>query len=69
MRYAPFDLAKAKLVAGYVPDAQLVEDASLPGTDVVVALGRSFKGLGSGTATTGAGAPTTTTAAAATACE
>ncbi|HEY3671973.1 MAG TPA: LCP family protein [Acidimicrobiia bacterium] len=69
VRYAPSDLAKAKLVAGYVPDAQLVEDSSLSGTDVVVALGRSFKGLGSGPATTGAGAPTTTTAAGPPACE
>jgi LCP family protein required for cell wall assembly len=69
VRYAPSDLAKAKLVAGYVPDAQLVEDSSLPGTDVVLALGRSFNGLGSGTATTGAGAPTTTTAPAPPACE
>ena len=63
VRYAPSDLAKAKLVASYVPDAQLVEDSSLPGTDVVVALGRSFKGLGNATATTGVGSPTTTTAA------
>ena len=69
VRYAPSDLAKAQLVASYVPDAQLVQDTSLPGTDVVVSLGRSFKGLGNGTATTGVGSPTTTTAAGPPACE
>jgi LCP family protein required for cell wall assembly len=63
IRYAAKDLAKAQLVATYVPDGQLREDSSLSGTDVVVSLGRSFKGLSSGaTATTAAGpaAPPTT---------
>jgi LCP family protein required for cell wall assembly len=69
VRYAPSDLAKAQLVASYVPDAQLVADSSLPGTDVVVALGKSFQGLGNGTPTTGVGSPTTTTAAGPPACE
>ncbi len=60
IRYASADRAKAELVAQHVPDAQLVEDPSLSGTDVVLALGKSFKGLGS-TATTAAPAATATT--------
>jgi LCP family protein required for cell wall assembly len=60
IRYASADRAKAELVAQHVPDAQLVEDPSLPGTDVVLALGKSFQGLGSA-ATTGAPAATATT--------
>jgi LCP family protein required for cell wall assembly len=59
VRYAPADVAKAKLVAASVPDAQLVEDATLAGTDIVLVLGKSFQGLG--TSTTGAPAATTTT--------
>jgi LCP family protein required for cell wall assembly len=59
VRYAPADVAKAKLVAASVPDAQLVEDTSLPGTDIVLVLGKSFQGLGS-TTTTGGPAATTT---------
>ena len=58
VRYAPADVAKAKLVAASVPDAHLVEDASLPGTDIVLVLGKSFQGLGSTTTT---GGPTVTT--------
>jgi LCP family protein required for cell wall assembly len=70
VRYAPSDLAKAKLLASYVPGAQLVEDSSLSGTDVVLALGKSFNGLGSGTSTTGAApAPTTTTLSPEAACQ
>jgi LCP family protein required for cell wall assembly len=63
IQYAAKDLAKAQLLATYVPDAQLREDSSLSGTDVVLSVGRSFKGLSSGaTATTAAGpaAPPTT---------
>jgi LCP family protein required for cell wall assembly len=71
IRYAPSDLAKAKLVATYVPDAQLVEDSSLSGTDVVLALGKSFDGLASpSTATTGsAPTPTSTTLSPEAACQ
>jgi LCP family protein required for cell wall assembly len=62
VRYGAADVAKAKLLASYVPDAQLVEDTSLSGSDVVLALGKSFNGLGSPTATTAAApAPTTAT--------
>ena len=60
VRYAASDLAKAQLVASVVPGAQLVEDSSLSGTDIVLVLGKDFHGLGS-TATTGAPAATTTT--------
>jgi LCP family protein required for cell wall assembly len=61
VRYAASDLAKAQLLAGIVPGAQLVEDSSRTGTDIVLVLGKDFHGLGS-TATTGApGAATTTT--------
>ena len=70
IRYATSDLAKAQLLATYVPDAQLVPDSSLSGTDVVLALGKSFRGLGSGaTATTGAPAPTPTTLSPEAACQ
>ena len=41
-----------------VPDAQLVDDATLPGTDIVLVLGKSFQGLGTTTTT---GGPTATT--------
>jgi LCP family protein required for cell wall assembly len=60
VRYAPNDQAKAQLVASYVAGAQLVPDSSLPGTDVILVLGKNFQGLGA-TATTGAPAATTTT--------
>jgi LCP family protein required for cell wall assembly len=60
VRYAPSDQAKAQLVAGVVPGAQLVEDSSLSGTDIVLVLGKDFHGLGS-TATTAAPQATTTT--------
>ncbi len=60
VRYAGSDLAKAQLVAAIVPGAQLVEDQSLSGTDIVLVLGKDFQGLGS-TTTTGAPAATTTT--------
>jgi LCP family protein required for cell wall assembly len=70
IRYATSDLAKAQLLATYVPDAQLVPDSTLAGTDVVLALGKSFSGLGSGaTATTGAPAPTPTTLSPEAACQ
>jgi LCP family protein required for cell wall assembly len=70
IRYATSDLAKAQLLATYVPGAQLVPDSSLPGTDVVLALGTNFRGLGSGaTATTGAPAPTPTTLSPEAACQ
>ena len=60
IRYAPADRAKAELVAGVVAGAQLIEDTTLSGTDIVLVLGKDFEGLGS-TATTGAPeAPATT---------
>jgi hypothetical protein len=60
IRYAAADLAKAQLLAGIVPGAQLVEDSSRSGTDIVLVLGKDFHGLGS-TATSGAPGATTTT--------
>jgi LCP family protein required for cell wall assembly len=60
IRYGSSDLAKAQLLQGIVPGAQLVEDASLSGTDIVLVLGKNFSGLGS-TTTTGAPQATTTT--------
>src|SRR4029077_9555317 len=47
IRYATSDLAKAQLLATYVPGAQLVSDSSLSG-DIVLALGTNFRGVGSG---------------------
>ena len=70
VRYAPGDAAKANLVAASVPDAHLVEDASLPGTDIVLVLGKSFQGLGSTTTTTTGGpAATATTLSPESACQ
>jgi hypothetical protein len=60
IRYAPSGKAKADLVAASVPGAQLVEDQTLTGTDIVLVLGKDFHGLGS-TATTAAPSATTTT--------
>jgi len=60
IRYAAADKAKADLVAASVPGAQLVEDQTLSGTDIVLVLGKDFHGLGS-TATTAAPSATTTT--------
>jgi LCP family protein required for cell wall assembly len=60
VRYASRDLAKAQLLAGYVPGAQLVEDSSLSGTDIVLVLGKDFHGLGSSTTTTAPAATSTT---------
>jgi LCP family protein required for cell wall assembly len=61
IRYAAADLAKAQLLAGIVPGAQLVEDTSLSGTDIVLVLGKDFHGLGSTATTTTAPEATTTT--------
>jgi LCP family protein required for cell wall assembly len=60
IRYAPSDQAEANLLASVVPGARLQEDSSLSGTDIVLVLGRDFKGLGS-TAGTAAPEATTTT--------
>jgi hypothetical protein len=76
VRYHPGDEAKAQLVAASLPGAQLVADSTLSGTDVVVALGKNFTGVGaaSGSTSSGTAAPSTTTttvspaAAAAAAC-
>ena len=42
IRYASSDLAKAQLLATFVPGASLVPDSSLSGTDVVLVLGKNF---------------------------
>ena len=60
IRYAAADKAKAQLVQSVVPGADLVEDSTLAGTDIVLVLGKDFHGLGT-TATTGAPQATTTT--------
>jgi LCP family protein required for cell wall assembly len=60
IHYAAADLAKAQLLASVVPGAQLREDSSRSGTDIVLVLGKDFKGLGS-TAGTAAPEATTTT--------
>jgi LCP family protein required for cell wall assembly len=65
VRYKPGDEAKAALVASAVPGAQLVSDSSLSGTDVVVVVGKGFKGIASSlsaptTAAPAAGAPVAT---------
>ena len=57
IRYKPGDEAKAQLVAAHVPGATLVADATLPGTDVVLVLGRDFTGIDAAAASA-----TTTTA-------
>jgi LCP family protein required for cell wall assembly len=67
IRYAPSDLAKAQLVQTLVPGAPLVPDSTLSGTDIVLALGKDFKGLGS-TATTAAPEATPTTVSPEAAC-
>ncbi len=69
VRYATGQEAKGKLVLQYVsPQAKLVEDSSIRGADVVVALGTDFVGVqrpaAAGTATT---TPTTAAPAAGTA--
>jgi LCP family protein required for cell wall assembly len=60
IHYGASDLAKAQLLQSIVPGAQLVEDSSRAGTDIVLVLGKDFHGLGT-TATTGAPGATTTT--------
>jgi LCP family protein required for cell wall assembly len=60
IRYAASDLAKAQLVQSVVPGAQLVADSTLSGTDIVLVLGKDFKGLGSTATTAGPSATTTT---------
>jgi LCP family protein required for cell wall assembly len=62
VRYRPGDEAKAQLVAASLPGVQLVADSTLPGTDVVVALGRNFTGVATTTVPNPA-SPTTTTMA------
>jgi polyisoprenyl-teichoic acid--peptidoglycan teichoic acid transferase len=69
VRYKPGDDAKAQLVAAHVPGATLVADSTLPGTDVVVVLGKDFKSVSSATATTQPPSTPTTTLSPADACE
>lgn len=45
IRYQPGQEAKAALVGQAVPGATLVADSSLPGTDVVLVVGKSFPGV------------------------
>jgi LCP family protein required for cell wall assembly len=46
IHYRPGDDAKARLLAGQVPDATLISDPALGGGDVLLVLGSSFKGVG-----------------------
>ena len=68
IRYKPGDEAKAQLVAAHVTGATLVADATLPGTDVVLVLGRDFTGV-QATASTQAPAATAPVVDPAAACE
>ena len=68
VHYKPGDDAKAQLVAARVPGATLVADSTLPGTDVVVVLGKDFTSVSTATATTSPPA-TATTLSPAEACE
>jgi hypothetical protein len=45
VRYRPGDEAKAQLVATHLAAATLVADASLPGAEIVLVLGKNFKGV------------------------
>ena len=67
IRYKPGDEVKAQLVASHVAGATLVADATLPGTEVVLVLGRDFKGIDATAASTTT--PTTPTVDPATTCE
>jgi hypothetical protein len=60
VRYASGDRAKAELVRSYVPGAELQEDTTLSGTDVVLVLGKNFEGVGATATTAAPAAPTTT---------
>lgn len=46
IRYRPADVAKARLLAGYATDAELVADTTLVGGEVVLVLGPGFKAIG-----------------------
>ncbi len=50
VRYPPANEAEARVVARWVPDAQLVSDGSITGADVVVVVGKSFSGIRRATA-------------------
>jgi LCP family protein required for cell wall assembly len=69
IRYRPADEAKARLVASHVATAKLVPDTSLPGTDVVLVLGKDFKGIVSTPPTQPSASPTTTTLSPEEACQ
>jgi hypothetical protein len=69
IRYKPGDDAKAQLVASHVPGATLVADSTLPGTDVVVVLGKDFTSVSTATATTQPPSTPDTTLSPADACE
>ena len=68
VRYKPGDEVKAQLVASHIEGATLVADSTLPGTDVILVLGRDFKGIVT-TPATSAPAATATTLSPADACE
>ena len=60
--WAPGDEAKAKLLAGQVADATLIADPALSGSDVLLLLGKSFKGIGAKAANDTAAPPAPGTA-------
>jgi LCP family protein required for cell wall assembly len=64
VRYAPGNDARAQLVASHIADAQLVSDPTISGTEVVVALGKSFQGITSAPASTTTTTPATSPEAA-----
>ena len=47
IRYRPGDEVKAQLVASHVAGVTLVADGSLPGTEIILVLGKDFKGISS----------------------
>lgn len=58
IRYRSSGDAAARLLATYVPSAQLVVDNSITGTDTVLVLGRSFSGVTTPTHASPSSAPT-----------
>ena len=58
IHYRPGDEAKAQLLAGVVPGAELAADATVGG-DVVLILGPGFKGIGASAPKDTASTPTT----------
>jgi LCP family protein required for cell wall assembly len=69
VRYKPGDETKAQLVASHLPGATLVADSTLPGTDVVVVLGKDLKAVSATPVTTTSPPATPTTLSPADACQ